>query len=78
VSLQKYFSLPSLVIYLFSNPTHKTKARAANKWETTNSNPSGLDQSSYPANQQQVFGFAAHPFTSLSILCKNAGPKPFC
>jgi hypothetical protein len=31
----------------------------------------------YLANQQQVLGFAV-PFTSLSILCKNAGPKPFC
>jgi hypothetical protein len=29
------------------------------------------------ANQQPVLGFAM-PFTSLSILCKKAGPKPFC
>jgi hypothetical protein len=36
-----------------------------------------LDQSNYLANQQQVLGFAV-PFTSLSKLCKNAGPKPFC
>jgi hypothetical protein len=36
-----------------------------------------LDQSNYLADQQQVSGFAV-PFTSLSILCKNAGPKPFC
>jgi hypothetical protein len=36
-----------------------------------------LGQSNYPANQQEVLGFAV-PFTSLSKLCKNAGPKPFC
>jgi hypothetical protein len=40
--LQKYFSHPSLVIYfLFRNPTHYTKTRTANRWETTNSKPSG-------------------------------------
>jgi hypothetical protein len=31
-----------------------------------------LDQSNHLANQQQVLGFA-----SLSIVCKNAGPKLF-
>jgi hypothetical protein len=31
VTLHKYFSHPSLVIYLFSVPTHKTKAGTANK-----------------------------------------------
>jgi hypothetical protein len=40
-SLQKYFSIPSLVIYFFSNPTHKPKTGTANRWETTNSNPLG-------------------------------------
>ncbi len=34
-----------------------------------------LDQSTYPANQQQVLGSEV-TFTSFqSILCKNAGPK---
>jgi hypothetical protein len=36
-----------------------------------------LDHSNYLANQQRVLGFAV-PFTSLSKLCKIAGPKPFC
>ncbi len=36
-----------------------------------------LDQSNYLANQQQVLCFAV-PFTSLYILCTNAGSKPFC
>jgi hypothetical protein len=58
---------------LFSNPTHKTKALNANRWETE---PTHLDQSKYIANQQQVLGFAI-PFTNLSMHCKNAGPKPF-
>jgi len=36
-----------------------------------------LDQSNYLTNQQQVGGFGV-PFTSLSKMYKNAGPKPFC
>ncbi len=30
-----------LISLLFSNPTNKTKAKTANRWETTNSKPSG-------------------------------------
>jgi hypothetical protein len=42
VTLQKYFSHPSLVKYiLFCNPTHKTETGAANRWGTTNSKPPG-------------------------------------
>jgi hypothetical protein len=41
VTLQKYFSQPSLVIYFFSNPTHKTKIGIARMSETNNSNPPG-------------------------------------
>jgi len=37
MTLQKYFSHPSLVIYYF--PTHKTKIETANRVETTNSKP---------------------------------------
>jgi hypothetical protein len=36
-----------------------------------------MEESNYLANQQQVLGFAV-PIASLSMLCKNAGPKPFC
>jgi len=39
VALQNHFSLQSLVIYLFSNPT---KSGTASRCETTNSNPPGL------------------------------------
>jgi hypothetical protein len=50
VTLQKYFSHPSLVIYFLSNPTHKTKTRTPNKWETTKVIATHLDQSNYVAN----------------------------
>jgi hypothetical protein len=36
-----------------------------------------MEESNYLANQQQVLGFAV-PIASLSMLCKIAGPKPFC
>jgi hypothetical protein len=36
-----------------------------------------LDQSNHLANQHPLLGFAL-PFASLSIMCKNAGPKAFC
>ncbi len=35
-----------------------------------------LNQSNYPAKQQQVLGFAV-PFTSPNIMWKNVGPQPF-
>jgi hypothetical protein len=34
-----------------------------------------LDQSNYPANQQQVLGSEVTLTSFQSILCKNAGPK---
>ncbi len=72
--LEKYFSHPRLVIYLFSNTSHKTKIGIVNRWETTNSNPPGPIKLS----SQSTEGSAV-PFTSLSsILWKNVGPKPFC
>jgi len=89
VTLQKYFSHPSLVIHLFFNLAHKTKTGTANRWETTNSKPLGpiimIGKSETGSSSQilfitlvwQVLGFAV-PFTNLSRLCKNAGPKPFC
>ncbi len=40
VILQNYFSHPSF-IFIFSNPTHKTKIGIANRWETTNNKPLG-------------------------------------
>jgi hypothetical protein len=36
-----------------------------------------LNQSNHLVNLQEVLGLAV-PFASLSTLCKNAGPKPFC
>jgi hypothetical protein len=42
VTLQKYFSQTSLIIYLlFSNPAHKTKTGITYRWETTNNKPHG-------------------------------------
>jgi hypothetical protein len=37
VSLQKYFSHPSLVIYFLSNLAPKIQIGTANRWETTDS-----------------------------------------
>jgi len=73
--VKKYFSHPSLVIYFFPTPTLKLKLglrRGGKLLIATH-----LNQSNYLANQQQVSGFAV-PFTSLGILSKTAGPKPFC
>jgi hypothetical protein len=33
VTLQRYFSHPSLVIYFFGNLAHKTETWTANRWE---------------------------------------------
>jgi hypothetical protein len=44
VTVQKHFSDPSLVIYIFSNPIHKTKTGTANRWETANSKPPLVNQ----------------------------------
>jgi hypothetical protein len=83
--------LTSKFSYLpFSNPTHKNKTGTANSWETTNSKPPGpvimIGQSQTGSGSQIIFitlffcqGLVfAVPFTSLSKLCKNVGPKPFC
>jgi hypothetical protein len=83
--------LTSKFSYLpFSNPTHKNKTGTANRLETTNSKPPGpiimIGQSQTGSGSQIIFitlffwqglDFAV-PFTSLSKLCKNVGPKPFC
>jgi hypothetical protein len=88
VTLQKYFSCPKF--YFFPTPPIKLKLVLLRGGETTNSNPAGpvlMTGKSENREQQsdhiyytllwQVSGFAV-PFTSLSKLCKNAGPKPFC
>jgi hypothetical protein len=75
VTLQKYFSHPSIVIYFFPTPPIKLKLGLQMGGRLLIA--THLDQSNYLANQQQVLGFAM-PFTSLSIMCKIAGPKPFC
>ncbi len=41
VTLQKYFSHPSLVISCFCNPTHKSETGTTNRCHTTNSNQPG-------------------------------------
>jgi hypothetical protein len=37
----KNISHIQVLVTFFSNPTHKTEIGTANRWETTNSNPSG-------------------------------------
>ncbi len=71
----KDFLNPSLVIYFF--PTQPKKLKTGLQIGGRLLIPTHLDCSNYLANQQQVLGFVV-PFTSLSILCKNAGPKPLC
>jgi hypothetical protein len=75
VTLQKDFLNPSLVIYFF--PTQPKKLKLGLQIGGRQLTATHLDRSKYLANQQQVLGFVV-PFTSLSILCKNAGPKPLC
>jgi len=41
VTLQKYFSHPSLIIYFFGNPSGKTETATACRWGTANSKPPG-------------------------------------
>ncbi len=89
LTLQKYFSHPSFNYFLFFNPTHKTKTGTANRWETTKKttwtnyydspirNREHQSDHIYYTLLRQVLGFVV-PFTSISKLCKNAGPKPFC
>jgi hypothetical protein len=75
VTLQKYFSYPSLAIYFFQTPPIKLKLvlQIGRRLLTA----THLNQSNYLANQQQVIGFAVC-FTNLNFLCEIAGPKPFC
>jgi hypothetical protein len=75
VTLQKYFSHPSLAIYFFQTPPIKLKLvlQIGRRLLTA----THLNQSNYLANQQQVIGFAVC-FTNLNFLCEIAGPKPFC
>ncbi len=69
VTLQKYFSHPSLVIYFFPIPPIKLKLglQIGGKLLVATQ----LDQSNYVGNQQQVLGFAV-TFASLSTPYTNA------
>jgi hypothetical protein len=60
---------------LFPNLTHKTETGTAKGGRLLIATL--LNQSNHRAKQQQVLGFAV-PFATLSILCENAGSKPFC
>ncbi len=74
MSLQKYFSHASLVLYFFPTPPIKLKLGLQIGGRLLIA--THLDQSNYLANQQQVLGFAM-PFTTRSTEYKIAGPKPF-
>jgi hypothetical protein len=81
MTLQIYFSHPSLVIYFF--PTQPRKPSLGLQIGGRLLIAAQLDQSNNLANQQQVLDFAM-PFTSLSIMSKTQGqnhfpePKPVC
>jgi hypothetical protein len=59
ITLHKYFFHLSLVIYFFSNFTHKTKAETAYRWEITNSKPPEpictIDESKIGSSSQIIF-----------------------
>ncbi len=71
VTLQKYFSHPSLVIYFFCNPTHKTETGTANKWELLIANH--LGQSLWFVNQKQ-----GAPVRSYLLHSSLSGSLPEC
>jgi hypothetical protein len=71
VTLQQYCSHPRL----FFSERHKIETGTAKGQRILTA--THLDQSNHLANQRQVLGFAL-PFASLSIMCKNVGPKLFC
>jgi hypothetical protein len=82
-TLQKNFSHPSLFISFTPTPPVKLILGLQIGGRLLIANH--LDQSLWLANQKQgaavrsyqVLGFIV-PFTSLSKLCQNAGPKPAC
>ncbi len=75
MTLQKYFSHPSSVIYFF--PTPQLILKPGLQLGGRLLIATHLYRSTYLANQQQVLGLDVH-LTSFSKLCKNARPKPFC
>ncbi len=74
VTMQKYFSHPSLIIYFFLTPPIKIKLGLQIVGRLLIE--THLDQSHTLANRQQVLGYAV-PFTSLSKLCKMLGQNHF-
>jgi hypothetical protein len=58
VPLEKIFPRSKFSYLLFSNPTHRTKTGAANRWETTNSKAPGpiimIDQSETGSSSQII------------------------
>jgi hypothetical protein len=74
VALQQYFSHPRYSSY-FPIVTHTSETGTAKGSRLLIA--THLNQSNHLANLQEVLGFAV-PFASLSTLCKNAEPKPFC
>jgi hypothetical protein len=75
VTLQKYFSHPSSSCLLGKTKPIKLILRLQIGGRLPIA--TYLDQLNYVANEHQVLGLALS-FTSVSKLCKNAGPKSFC
>jgi hypothetical protein len=75
VTLQKYFSHPSLVIYFFPNSPIRLKLGLQTRGRLLIATPPGpIKLSSIPIAGVRL----CCAFYELSKLCKNAGPKPFC
>ncbi len=87
---QKYFSHPTLVIYVWQSHPVKMKLGQQIGAGTTNSKPHGptimIDQSETLSSSQIIFSTLfsatctavfASPFTSHCRLCNCAAPKPF-
>jgi hypothetical protein len=74
VTLQKYFSYPSLAMYFFQTPPIKLVLQIGRRLLKA----THLNQSNYLTNQQQVIGFVVLFTNLLNILREIAGPKPVC
>jgi hypothetical protein len=86
VTLQKYFSHPSLVIHCFATPSIKLKPVQQMGGGSTNSKPPGpiimMDRSETLSSSQIIFitlfsAGAQRHLPAHSKLCNCAEPKPF-
>jgi hypothetical protein len=85
VTLRKYFSHPSLVMYSFATPPIKLKSGTANRWGTTNNKPHGpmimMGQLETPSNSYikfiTLFSAGAQCCCASYQVCNYVEPNPF-